>query len=103
MKLQILENRLVFDGAFGADVFIENEVFDTDAVDHVSAVAFDEQIASDRTEIAVIDTSIDDYETLASNIPHDIDIIYIDGTQDGMAQLETQLTVAFLQRGNWAI
>jgi len=103
MKLQVLENRLVFDGAFGADVFIENEVFDTDAVDHVSAVAFDEQIASDRTEIAVIDTSIDDYETLASNIPHDIDIIYIDGTQDGMAQLETQLTVAFLQRGNWAI
>jgi len=75
MKLQVLENRLVFDGAFGADVFIENEVFDTDAADHVSAVAFDEQIASDRTEIAVIDTSIDDYETLASNIPT-ISILY---------------------------
>lgn len=82
---------MVFDGALGADVILDIDTSDRDAIDPTDAIAFDEQIATSRNEVAVIDTSINDYQTLAANIPHDIDIIYIDGTQGGLAQLETQL------------
>lgn len=102
MKLNLLENRILFDASLGVDALSQvvdgqddQEAVDeprsldsTDANDDpFAALAEGESSAVAKTEIAIVDTGINGYEQIVSSLPEGIEVILIDGDEDGFLQL----------------
>ncbi|PPC75543.1 hypothetical protein C4K68_19965, partial [Pokkaliibacter plantistimulans] len=61
---------------------------DTDSHDG-SADLTDTAVAGDSTrrEVVFIDTSVTDYQTLVDNVPAGMEVVLIDGSEDGLSQM----------------
>ncbi|HBR36422.1 MAG TPA: hypothetical protein DD939_03885, partial [Sulfitobacter pontiacus] len=99
LEYMALEERIMFDGAMGA------EAVDT-AVDHASddvsgptATADDIEAAAsaivvptaERSEIYFVDSSVDDSESLISAIPAGAEVVVLDAGSDGVEQITSAL------------
>ncbi len=111
----LLEPRMLFDGAVAAtvatietttlehttsdstvhdaagtthDTATTTENHTTAATDAVATSASaDNQTTAMRKEVAFIDTSVTDYQTLVNNIKPSVDVVVIDGSKDGLQQM----------------
>ncbi|PWC19071.1 hypothetical protein DDT52_12275, partial [Brenneria roseae subsp. roseae] len=106
----VLEPRMLFDGAIAAtvaetaattsDSTIDHAVNNTtataqnnpddsvvQATQNIDVTAVTDETASDRKEVAFIDTSVRDYQTLVAGIKPGVEIVLINGDQDGLQQI----------------
>ncbi|WP_426595896.1 Ig-like domain-containing protein [Pectobacterium brasiliense] len=111
LPVYVLEPRILFDGAIAATVndtaasssetTADRAAADSHAStadqpphDSQSAATQDIDIAavadgttSSRKEVAFVDTSVKDYETLVSGIKPGVEVVLIDGSRDGLQQM----------------
>ncbi|MDE8755052.1 Ig-like domain-containing protein [Pectobacterium polaris] len=104
----VLEPRILFDGAIAATVNdtaantsepttasgTHASTADQTAYDSQSAATQDIDIAavadgavSSRKEVAFVDTSVKDYQTLVAGIKPGVEVVLIDGSKDGLQQM----------------
>src|SRR6056297_1124183 len=93
-----LEERIMFDGAMGAEAVdaAADRVLDEtpepqttpDLEAAASAVAF---TPPDRSEIYFIDSGIDDYESMIDAIPNGAEVVVLDSDSDGVEQMASVL------------
>nr|UKE83397.1 DUF4347 domain-containing protein [Pectobacterium sp. PL152] len=111
LPVYVLEPRILFDGAIAATVNDTAASSSETTADHAAANAHastadqpphDSQSAatqdiditavadgttSSRKEVAFVDTSVKDYETLVSGIKPGVEVVLIDGSRDGLQQM----------------
>lgn len=102
----LLEPRILFDGAIAAtvndtadntaepsashaDAGADQQTQDTHsaATQDIDTAAVADGTASPRKEVAFIDTSVKDYETLVAGIKPGVEVVLIDGAQNGLQQI----------------
>lgn len=96
--ISALEPRLLLDGAAfttAVEVLTDTQLQNDDtarentvtAVAPVEYRALDASKNNDRREVAFVDTSVEDYQTLLDGIAEGVEIQLINGNQDGIAQI----------------
>ena len=93
-----LEERIMFDGAMGAeavDAAVDQVDDDTSSPapepDLEAAAATVSAPASDRSEIYFVDAGVDNPDELISAIPDGAEVVVLDGNSDGLAQIASAL------------
>ncbi|MEQ9923842.1 Ig-like domain-containing protein [Pectobacterium brasiliense] len=111
LPVYVLEPRILFDGAIAATVndtaasssemtadhaAANSHASTTDQPPHDSQSAATQDIditavadgtTSSRKEVAFVDTSVKDYETLVAGIKPGVEVVLIDGSRDGLQQM----------------
>ena len=102
----VLEPRILFDGAIAAtvndtaaetteptashaDAAADQNTHDTQATatQDIDVAAVADGATSPRKEVAFVDTSVKDYETLVAGIKPGVEVVLIDGSQNGLQQI----------------
>ncbi len=114
--MQPLETRLMYDAAGAADVAMQvdqaasdqvaSEAMESDTQQTATGVeaqkkeaeklfSANENLESDLSgikEVVIVDTTVEDYQTLVSGLSRDAEVYYIDSEQDGMLQVANILS-----------
>ncbi|SMR77811.1 DUF4347 domain-containing protein [Marinobacterium sediminicola] len=96
-----LEPRILLDGAAVAttaemttDVAYQDEAVHTESADqsvHFAAPAPTGNEPGNRREVAFVDTSVDDYQSLIDGLGDNVEVILIDGSENGLEQIVAAL------------
>ncbi|SIS46027.1 DUF4347 domain-containing protein [Neptunomonas antarctica] len=99
--IMALEPRILLDGAAVAttaemttDVAYQDDSAQTDTVEqsvHFAAPAPTVADAGNRREVAFVDTAVEDYQSLVDGLGEGVEIILIDGNENGLEQMVTAL------------
>ncbi|NVK02375.1 MAG: tandem-95 repeat protein, partial [Oceanospirillaceae bacterium] len=91
MKLIALENRIVFDGALGTDLVLDQVLDGSDALEVGNAGGEIDSSQSASNEVVFIDSSIADLSSLVAGLPSGLEVVLVDYGVDGFEFMAQEL------------